>query len=92
MSVIDILKSPFAWATGFFGALGLQQLIPFLTANAGTLFAGWSLFSIRILPTLEIDPALQQQLLLAGAGAYLVFLGRRLWLRWRARSNGGTAE
>jgi hypothetical protein len=91
MSVIDFLKSPFAWATGFFGALGLQQLVPFLTANAGTLFAGWSLFSIRILPSLDIDPATQQQLILIGAGAYLVFLVRRLWLRWRTRTDGGTA-
>jgi hypothetical protein len=88
MTALDILKSPFAWATGLFGALGLQQVVPFLTANAGTFFAGWSLFSLRILPSLEVDPALQQQLLLVGAGAYLVFLTRRLWLRWRARTGG----
>ena len=91
MNLKKLLKSPFAWATGLFGAIGLHHLVPFLTANAGTLFAGWSLFSLRILPSFDIDPAVQQQLLLAGAGAYLVFLGRRLWIRWRTRTDGGTA-
>lgn len=89
MTLTDIIKSPFAWATGVIGALGLNALVPFLQANAGTLFAGWSLFSLRVLPTLGIDSGLRQQLLLGGVGAYLVFLARRLWLRWRAR-NGGT--
>lgn len=88
MTFTDTLKSPFAWATGLFGAIGLQQLVPFLTANAGTMFAGWSIVSLRILPSFEVDPMLRQQLLLLGASAYLVFLGRRLWLRWRTRTGG----
>jgi hypothetical protein len=85
VTLIDTLKSPFAWATGIFGALGLKALIPFLTANAGTLFAGWSLISFRILPELSVSQGLRTKLMLFGVGAYLVFLGRRLVLRWQAR-------
>jgi len=90
MTLKQLVKSPFAWATAFFGALGLHSLVPFLMSNASTLFAGWSLFSLRILPSFNVPPMLQQQLLVFGAAAYLVVLVYRLARRWRAR--GGTGS